>query len=137
MQPFPGRVQEHVRLLGILWLAFSAFNTIGGAILYVLANTLFAHMRDLGAPEAQTAFLRPLLSVVAILLLAKAAIGFYAGWGLLQHERSARIVTLVLAFISMFVNIPFGTALGIYTMWVLLPRDSEREYEALVGVPVA
>ena len=137
MQPAPGRVQEHVRLLGILWLAFSAFNTIGGVILYVLANTLFAHMRELGAPEAQTAFLRPLLSVVAILLLAKAAIGFYAGWGLLQHERSARIVTLVLAFISMFVNIPFGTALGIYTMWVLLPQDSEREYESLVGVPAA
>ena len=70
-------------------------------------------------------------------MLAKAAIGFYAGWGLLQHERSARIVTLVLAFISMFVNIPFGTALGIYTMWVLLPRDSEREYESLVGVSAA
>jgi len=137
MHPVPGRVQEHVRLLGILWLAFSAFNTIGAAILYVLANTLFAHLHEPGAPEAPTAFLRPLLSVVAILLLAKAAIGFYAGWGLLQHERSARIVTLVLAFISMFVNIPFGTALGIYTMWVLLPRDSEREYEALVGAPAA
>jgi hypothetical protein len=140
MQPMPGRVQEHVRLLGILWLALSAFNTIGGIILYVLANTLFAHLHELGAPgppAAASAFLRPLLSVVAILLLAKAAIGFYAGWGLLQHERSARIIALVLAFISMFTNIPFGTALGIYTMWVLLPRDSEREYETLVGAPAA
>src|SRR4029077_9972631 len=82
MQPTPGRVQEHVPLLGILSRAGAAFNPIGGGILYVLANTLFAHMRDLGAPEAQTAFLRPLLSVVAILLLAKAAIGCYAGWGL-------------------------------------------------------
>jgi hypothetical protein len=26
----PGRVQGHVQLLGILWLAISAFNTIGG-----------------------------------------------------------------------------------------------------------
>ena len=137
MQPLPGRVQEHVRLLGILWLAFSAFNTIGAVILYVLANTLFAHLHELGAPEAPTSFLRPLLSVVAILLLAKAAIGFFAGWGLLQRERSARIIVLVLAFISMFTNIPFGTALGIYTMWVLLPQDSEREYDALVGVPAA
>jgi hypothetical protein len=137
MQPIPGRVQEHVRLLGILWLAFSAFNTIGGIILYVVANTFFAHTRELGVPEAPASFLRPLLSVVAILLLAKAAIGFFAGWGLLQRERSARIIVLVLAFISMFTNIPFGTALGIYTMWVLLPQDSEREYEALVGVPAA
>ena len=134
MRPLPGRVQEHVRLLGILWLAFSAFNTIGAVILYVLANTLFAHLHELGAPpEAPTSFLRPLLSVVAILLLAKAAVGFIAGWGLLQHDRWARVITLVVAFISMFVNIPFGTALGIYTMWVLLPTESEREYDGLVA----
>ena len=124
-------------MLGLFWLAFSAFNTVGAVILYVLANTLFAHMRDLGAPEAPTAFLRPLLSVVAILLLAKAALGFLAGWGLLQREKWARIVVLVLAFISLFTNIPFGTALGVYTMWVLLPSESEREYDALVEARAA
>jgi hypothetical protein len=26
------------------------------------------------------------------------------------------------------IHIPFGTALGIYTLWVLLPAQSEREY---------
>jgi hypothetical protein len=129
-QPRPGRVQGHVRLVGLFWLAFSAFNTVGAVVLYVLASTLFAHMRELGAPEAPTAFLRPLLSVVAILLLAKAALGFLAGWGLLQHEKWARIIALVLAFVSLFTNIPFGTALGVYTMWVLLPSESEREYDA-------
>jgi hypothetical protein len=124
-------VQGHVRLLGLFWLAFSAFNTVGAIVLYILANTLFAHARELGAPEASTAFLRPLLSVIAILLLAKAALGFLAGWGLLQREAWARILALVLAFVSLFTNIPFGTALGVYTMWVLLPSESEREYEAL------
>jgi hypothetical protein len=97
----------------------------------------FAHMRELGAPEAPTAFLRPLLSVVAILLLAKAALGFLAGWGLLQHEKWARIIALVLAFVSLFTNIPFGTALGVYTMWVLLPSESEREYDALAEMKAA
>ena len=137
VQPRPGRVQEHVRLLGLFWLAFSAFNTVGAVILYVLANTMFAHMSEMGAPEARTAFLRPLLSVVAILLLAKAALGFLAGWGLLQHEKWARIITLVLAFVSLFTNIPFGTALGVYTMWVLLPSESDREYEALAEMRAA
>ena len=82
----PGRVQGNLQLLGILWLAISAFNTIGGVVLYVLANTLFAHLHELGAPEAPTAFLRPLLSVVGIFILAKAACGFIAGWGLMQRE---------------------------------------------------
>ena len=136
-QPRPGRVQEHVRLVGLFWLAFSAFNTVISAVLYVLANTLFANPQGLGAPEASTAFLRPLLSVVAILVLAKAAIGFLTGWGLLQREKWARVTALALAFISLFTNIPFGTALGVYTMWVLLPSESEREYDALAEMQAA
>ena len=136
MQQRPGRVQSHVHLLGILWLAISAFNTIGGVILYVLANTLFAHLGEMGAPEAQTAFLRPLLSVVGILVLAKAAAGFLAGWGLMHREPWGRIVALVLAFISLF-NIPFGTAIGVYTMWVLLPAQSQQEYDAMAAARTA
>lgn len=137
VQPRAGRVQEHVRLLGLFWLAFSAFNTIGGIVVFIIANTLFGHFRPMGMPDAPTSFLRPLLSVVALLLVAKAACGFAAGWGLLQHERWARILALVLGFISLFTNIPFGTALGIYTMWVLLPAQSEREYDALAEARAA
>jgi phage shock protein PspC (stress-responsive transcriptional regulator) len=130
--PRRSRVQEHIHLLGILWLAISALNAVGGVILYIIANTLLAHLHEMGAPEAPTGFLRPLLSVVAILILAKAACGFIAGWGLLHREAWARIITLVLAFISLF-NIPFGTAIGVYTLWVLLPRQAQEEYEALVA----
>ena len=119
-----GRVQEHLQLVGILWLAISALNAIGAVALYIVANTILARGHEAGAPG----FLQPLLSVVAILIMAKAALGFVAGWGLLQREPWARILTLVLAFISLF-NVPFGTAVGVYTMWVLLPGESEREYE--------
>jgi len=35
----------------------------------------------------------------------------------------------VLAFPSLLFNVPFGTALGIYTLWVLLPAESDVEYE--------
>ena len=74
---------------------------------------------------------------MAILLFAKAGLGFVAGWGLLQQEKWARTLALVLAFVSLFTNIPFGTALGVYTMWVLLPAESEREYEALTATKAA
>ena len=114
----------------------SAFNTIGGVVLYVLANTLFAHLHGLGAPEAPTAFLRPLLSVIGIFILAKAACGFIAGWGLMQREPWARIIALVLGFISLF-NIPFGTAVGVYTLWVLLPAQSQEEYDAMAAARAA
>jgi predicted lysophospholipase L1 biosynthesis ABC-type transport system permease subunit len=131
LQPRRGRVQEHVHLLGILWLAISAMNTIGAVVLYIVANTLMAHLHEMGAPDAPTSFLRPLLTALAFIVLAKAACGFLAGWGLLQREPWARVVALVLGFVSLF-NIPFGTAVGVYTLWVLLPGQSQEEYDALV-----
>jgi hypothetical protein len=74
--------------------------------------------------------LQPLLSFIGILILVKAAAGFVAGYGLLQREAWARILALILGFLSLF-NVPFGTALGVYTLWVLLPATSDEEYRAL------
>jgi hypothetical protein len=128
--PPRGRVQEHVRLLGIFWMALSAFDAVEGVVLYVFANTFFAARFHEGPPPGPREFLHPFLTFIAILLVVKAAAGFAAGWGLLQREPWARVLTLVIGFVSLFINIPFGTALGIYTMWVLLPTQSEQEYEA-------
>jgi hypothetical protein len=129
--PRRNRVVEHIRLVAILWLALSALNAVGGVLLFVVANTLILHLPEMGAPSEATAWLHPLLSCVAILVLAKGVLGFLAGWGLLQRESWARMLTLVLAFLALF-NIPFGTALGIYTLWVLLPAGSDAEYQAEV-----
>jgi len=106
-------------------------NLVGGGLLFMVAKTLILYLPEMGAPAETTAWLQPLLSCVAILVLAKGVVGFLAGWGLLQRESWARMLTLVLAFLALF-NIPFGTALGIYTLWVLLPAASDAEYRAEV-----
>jgi hypothetical protein len=135
----PGKVQRHVHLLAILWLAFSAFNTLGGLFLLILGNVLFPHLHEMpDVPrDVPAGFLTALFSALGIILLTKAAFGFAAGWGLLQRETWARTLALILAFISLFTNIPLGTAMGVYTMWVLLPSSSEQEYQALVAVSAA
>ncbi|HEY1658221.1 MAG TPA: hypothetical protein VGG14_07735 [Candidatus Sulfotelmatobacter sp.] len=122
------RVQDHIHLLSIFWFAISAFNSIIGVVLYIIANTLLAPGGAANAPD----FLRPLLSVVAIIILGGSALGFCAGWGLMHREPWARALTLVLGFLVLFINIPIGTAVGIYTLWVLLPAESEQEYSVLV-----
>ncbi len=125
------RVLEHIRLLSIFWIAYSAITVLGGLTLIVVANTLFGRFSHMGGPPvAVTSWLRPFLTFIGILILCKAAAGFIAGWGLLQREPWARILALILGFISLF-NIPFGTALGIYTLWVLLPAASDEQYRAL------
>ncbi|MGB8115571.1 MAG: hypothetical protein WCF22_17445 [Candidatus Sulfotelmatobacter sp.] len=117
--------------MAILWLAFSAFNAVGG-VLIIVANTIFVHGR-VNAPP----FLHSLLGALGAFILGKAAVGMAAAFGLMQHETWARTLVLILAFIALFTSIPFGTALGIYTLWVLLPRESEREYEAMVATRAA
>jgi hypothetical protein len=126
--PRPNRVQEHVRLLGILWLAMAALHALGGLVLLIVANTIFLPGAE---PVRGPVFLHPLLTVIGTIVLIKAGASFAAGWGLLQRESWARILTLILAFLSLF-NPPFGTALGIYSLWVLLPAESERQYEEQV-----
>ncbi len=128
--PAPGRVQQHLRLLGILWIAVSALNALGGFVVMVVAKAVLIRMSQMGGPPIPIDLIRPILTLVGLFLLAKAALGFAAGWGLIQRQAWARILTLVLGFLSLF-NFPFGTALGVYTLWVLLPTQSEREYEAL------
>ena|SRR5271166_1452749 len=134
-QQIPGRVQRHIHLLGILWLAYSAFNTLGGLFLLVLGQVLFPHLHEMQDVPADvpTGFLTALFTTLGIIVLAKAACGFIAGRGLLQRDPWARTVTLILAFMSLFLNIPIGTAIGVYTMWVLLPSQAQKEYDELVA----
>ena len=127
--PQRSRIHEHVRLLAILWFAFSAFEAIGGIVLLVLANSLFPRLAEMGQmPGAPVGFLHLLFTVLGLFILGKSGAGFFTGWGLLNRESWARVMALVLGFLAL-IHIPFGTALGVYTLWVLLPANSEAEYE--------
>jgi hypothetical protein len=126
------RVREHVKLVGILWMAYSALHLVGGVILLLISNFVIVKIGEIpnGPPPEMMMWIRPVISIVGWLILAKAAIGIIAGWGLLQHEEWARVFALVVGFLAL-LNVPIGTALGIYTLWVLLPSQSEEQYKGL------
>ncbi len=128
------RVRDHIRLVGILWMAYSALHVVGGVVLLIIAQTIFGRVIHIpnGPPPEITVWLRPLLPYIGWLIRAKAAAGFIAGWGLLQRQDWARIVALVVGFVAL-LNVPIGTALGVYTLWVLLPSQSDDEYKALTN----
>jgi len=123
------RVREHVKLVGILWMAYSALHAVGGILILMAAKLFLVRMIAIpnGPPPEILMWLRPLASLFGWLVLAKGAAGFLTGWGLLQHEGWARVLALVMAFLAL-LSVPIGTALGIYTLWVLLPSESEKEY---------
>jgi hypothetical protein len=126
------RVRDHVRLVGILWMAYSALHVVAGVAVIVGAQVIFGHVIHIpnGPPPGVSVWLRPLLTLIGWLILAKSAAGFFTGWGLLRREQWARTFALVMGFVAL-LNVPVGTALGVYTLWVLLPAQSDDEYKAL------
>lgn len=124
MMPAQGRIAGHLRLVGILWLALSAFRLVPALILLVMVD--HGMFRGEGAPP----FLSPLIEGIAAVLLVLALAGLLAGWGLLTRQSWARMLAIVLGAVSL-IDMPFGTALGIYTFWTLLPAESEQQYKRI------
>ena len=122
LTPSPGRISGHVRLLGIFWLALSILRLFPGAILLLLAKS-----RPRIFPPDFPAFAAGIFAMVAVFIFVTAIAGILTGWGLLNREPWARMLAIVMAVVNL-MELPFGTALGIYTLWVLLPAQSEREY---------
>jgi hypothetical protein len=125
---FLSRVEEHLRMMGILWIAYALFHVVGGCVLLIVANTIFGRWSNGEHP----AFLHPLLTGIAVLMLVKSSVNLIAGFALLERQSWGRSLALVMAFISL-LDIPFGTALGVYTMWVLMSPRGDAEYDRLAA----
>lgn len=54
------------------------------------------------------------------------------GIGLLQRKNWARILVLIVAVFDL-LNVPVGTAVAVYTFWVLLQDETRYEFRARYG----
>jgi hypothetical protein len=129
MQGGVNRVAEHYRTLGILQIIYSGLHALGGLGVIFVAKFVLGGMLGMANPRPPM-FVQPLVEMIGWCLLAVSAIGLIGGIGLLTRAPWARTLTLVAGFIEL-LNIPFGTALGIYAIWVLLSTGSEDEYRKL------
>ena len=126
----PSRVARHITALGLLWIILSSLRLIPGLALLVLGHTRFPFMIT-SLPAPMHLFLGPFLGGLGIILSGFAVAGLIAGGGLLARSPWARVLAIVVGCISL-IRFPFGTALGIYTLWVLLPAESDAEYQEQV-----
>lgn len=132
-------METHVKVLGVLFLAVSALSLLGALVLLLVLGGA-AGVVGIAADPGEAAIAIPVLGMagtaVAAILIVLALPGLITGWGLLNFRPWARIVGLVLSALNI-MNVPFGTALGIYGLWVLLHRDTERLFvrPALTTVP--
>ena len=80
-----------------------------------------------GEPEA--AWVLGLVGTTVGLLMAALGLpGLLAGYGLLTRKPWARVLAIVVGILGL-LNFPVGTAIGIYTLWVLT-QPAATEYFA-------
>jgi hypothetical protein len=110
-------MEKHVTFVGALRIGFGILGILAAVIVVVavVGGGLISGDRE---AIRITAIVGP---VVAFFLFILSVPGIIGGIGLLKRKPWARFLVLVLAVLDLF-NIPIGTALGIYTIWVLM-RD--------------
>ncbi|HJR58416.1 MAG TPA: hypothetical protein VJ813_03420 [Vicinamibacterales bacterium] len=114
---------SHVRLLGILQLTWGAIGLLLGVALLLLAvGALAIGMMETGDRVA-AGITGLTFGVFATALLVGGAANAWAGRALRRHEPAGRSAVLWLSVPNLFV-LPFGTALGVYALWVLLHNEA-------------
>lgn len=126
----------HVKVLGVMYIVLSALGVASALFLALAVGTASSIVGVSAEPQAAAVAL-PIIGVagtaLVVFLLALSLPGLITGIGLLKLQPWARILGIVLSAINL-INIPFGTALGIYGLWVLLTRETEQLFS---GVPSA
>jgi hypothetical protein len=121
------RLARHLRTLGTLWIIAGGLFLIPAAIMLALGGAV--HFAIHGEPFAR--FFGPIvLSMLGAGFSILAAGGICVGWGLMQRQSWARIAAIILGILALF-HPPIGTALGIYTLWVLLSDHAGMQYERM------
>ena len=121
-------IEQHIKLIAI-------FNITLGSLLAFVGVVAFMFFAGIGVASGDPAAI-PILGVVGTIALVFMAgfglPGIIGGIGLLNRREWARIVVIAASCIGLFA-FPVGTALSVYSFWVLFNNETIR----LFGSPPA
>ena len=121
-------MSTHVKIIGWLHIVFgvlglfTALAVFGGSMLGGLFSGSVKGMIGMGV----------IGTFGAIFVAALAIPGLIAGYGLLKYYEWARILTIVIAVLEL-IRFPFGTILGIYSLWVLLSAEGSALFKQRIA----
>lgn len=108
-------MDTHVKILGVIYI-------VGGALMALLGLMLFGILTGSGLISGDhTAMLTTGIvgTALAVFFCLLALPSVIAGIGLLKFRNWARVLAIVLGVLHLF-GFPIGTAIGVYTLYVLL-----------------
>lgn len=121
-------MQSHVTVVGVLHIGAGIIGLIIGAIIFLALGWVSGYVMD---PDIE--FLLPTIAVlVGGGIAVFSALDIAGGIGLLSYQSWARILVLI-ASVPHLLNIPIGTAIGIYSIVILVHADTQRLFENRFG----
>ena len=130
-------MQTHVRVLGVVYLAVGGLMLLL-ALFLILTMGGVAGIVGASADPEDAAIAVPVLGFAGTALAAFFGIfalpSLVTGYGLLNYRPWARVIGIILSAISL-INIPIGTIVGAYGLWVLLNKETERLFNIGPSIP--
>jgi hypothetical protein len=118
-------MKQHVTIVGALHIGLSVLMLLAGVIVaVVLVATGLLVAPTQGGEEALPILLAVGLGV-GLFLVVLSVPGIVGGWGLLKYQSWARILVIILSLIDL-LNVPIGTLVGGYSLWVLLQSETDK-----------
>ena len=122
-------MDTHVKVLGVLQIALGIMTLMGAAVLSVVFGLGASAVTAAANTDPDAAVALPFIGItglaLVIFLIALALPGIIIGIGLLRPRPWARIAGIVLSILSLMM-VPFGTIVGVYGLWVLFSKETER-----------
>lgn len=119
MQTKNRNMENHVKVVAVLYLVLSILGLIAAFAIYFVLNVVGQITDD----QQASTILSIISNVITTVIVISAIPGIIGAWGLLKHKEWARILVIILSIINL-LNFPFGTALGIYAIWALVQPES-------------
>ena len=133
-------MEKHIQVVGILNITYRGMLLLVSFVLFAIAACFGRFMSMLmrmgqldgrDVPYEILDMIPVILVIVAILMFVVSVAGIVAGIGVLKRKSWGRVLMLVISFINL-LRIPFGTALGAYSIWVLLNDETIRLFKTPV-----
>jgi hypothetical protein len=117
-------MEKHVSLLAAFYLALSLTGLLTAAIVYaaIVGGGLLSG-------DEQAIFITSTVgTAVSALVTVLSVPGLFAAYGLFKRRYWGRHLAIVVGAMNV-INVPVGTALAVYTFWVLTQDDAIRLFE--------
>ncbi len=122
-------MEQHIKILGMLNIVWGALGAIAGLVILLIFGGAYGVVGIVSQQEPDAAIALPFIGMIgaalSLFLLVVSVPSIVAGIGLYCFKSWARALGIVISILHL-LNFPFGTALGIYGLWVLLTAESGR-----------